>query len=77
MIKKEHLEKIEKWLDESYDRAFEEELYGTMLEIMKQKDVVKKLKQSDEPIVIQHVIKDETQVKPITTKIKEFVIGST
>lgn len=76
MVKKEHLDAIEEWLDECYSRAFDENLYGTMLEVLKQKDVVKKLKKSEEPIVVKHVITDETVVKPLKQKIKEFVVGS-
>jgi len=76
MVKKELLDGIETWLDECFSRAYEENLYGTMLEILKEKDVVKKMRNVDEPIVIEHVIKDVTVVKPLTTKIKEFVIGS-
>lgn len=76
MVKKEHLDGIETWLDACFNRAYDEKLYGTMLEILKEKDAVKKLRNVEEPIVVQHVIKDETVVKPITQKIKEFVIGS-
>jgi len=76
MVKKEHLDAVEGWLDECFTRAFDEKLYGTMLEILKDKDAVKKLRNVEEPIVVQHVITDETKVKPLTTKLKEFVIGS-
>ena len=76
MSKKEHLDLIDTWLDECYERARKGELYGTMLEIIKEKDIVKKLKQSEEPIIVQHVIGDKTPVKPLKTKIKEFVVGS-
>ena len=76
MVKKEHLDAVETWLDECFNRAYDEKLYGTMLEIMKEKDAVKKLRNVEEPIVVQHVITDETKVKPLTQKLKEFVKGS-
>lgn len=76
MIKKEHIDSIEKWLDEGYERAREEKLCGTMLEILKQKDIVKKLKQVDEPIIVRHLIEEIKEVKPLTTKIRDFLIGS-
>ena len=76
MVKKEHLDAVEAWLDECFTRAYDEKLYGTMLEILKDKDAVKNLRKVDEPIVVKHVITDETPVKPLTTKIKEFVKGS-
>jgi len=76
MVKKEHLDAVEGWLDECFNRAYDENLYGTMLEILKNKDAVNKLRNVEVPIVVQHVITDETPVKPITQKIKEFVKGS-
>jgi len=76
MVKKEHLDAVEGWLDECFSRAYDEKLYGTMLEIMKDKDAVKKLRNVEEPIVVHHIIEEVKVVKPLTTKLKEFVVGS-
>lgn len=76
MIKKEHIDRIEAWLDGCYERAREERLCGTMLEILKQKDVVKKLKQVDEPIIVKHIIEEKKVIKPLITRIGEFVKGN-
>jgi len=76
MVKKEHLDAVEGWLDECFSRAFDEKLYGTMLEILKDKDAVKKLRNVEEPIIIKHIIEEKKVVKPLTTKLKEFIVGS-
>lgn len=75
MIKKEHIEAIEGWLDEGYKRACKEGLCGTMLDILEQKDRVKKLKQVDEPIVVKHIIEEKKVVKPLKTRLKEYIVG--
>jgi len=76
MVKKEHLDAVEGWLDQCFSRAYEEQLYGTMLEILKDKDAVKKLRNVEEPIVVKHIIEEKKVVKPLTTKLKEFIVGS-